>query len=52
MRCLSRMEPCEGTMDGIQSLTTVSTKLERIAKLAKRKPGVSLQTLAHHIDID
>ena len=39
-------------MDGTQSLTTVSTKLERIAELAKRKPGVSLQTLAHHIDID
>jgi group II intron reverse transcriptase/maturase len=38
-------------MDGTLSLTTVSTKLERIAKLAKRMPGVSLQTLAHHIDI-
>ncbi len=38
-------------MDGTQSLTTVSTKLERIASLAKRMPGVSLQTLAHHIDI-
>jgi len=39
-------------MTGTQSLTTVSTKLERIAELAKRKPGVSLQTLAHHIDLD
>jgi RNA-directed DNA polymerase len=39
-------------MDGTQSLITVSTKLERIAELAKRKPGVSLQTLAHHIDLD
>ena len=39
-------------MDGTQSLMTVSTKLERIAELAKRKPGVSLQTLAHHIDLD
>ena len=38
-------------MDGTPSLTTVSTKLERIASLAKRMPGVSLQTLAHHIDI-
>jgi RNA-directed DNA polymerase len=28
----------------------VSTKLERIAKLAKDKPGVALTTLAHHID--
>ena len=39
-------------MDGTQSLKTVSTKLERIAGLAKRMPGVSLQTLAHHIDLD
>jgi retron-type reverse transcriptase len=29
----------------------ISTKLERIAELAKRMPGVSLQTLAHHIDV-
>src|SRR5438552_4895320 len=35
-----------------QSSLDVSTKLERIAELARRKPGVSLQTLAHHIDID
>jgi RNA-directed DNA polymerase len=38
-------------MDGTPSLITVSTKLARIAELAKRMPGVSLQTLAHHIDI-
>ena len=31
---------------------TVSTKLERIAKLAKEMPGVALTTLAHHIDRD
>lgn len=30
----------------------VSTKLERIAKLAKQMPGVVLTTLAHHIDRD
>jgi RNA-directed DNA polymerase len=35
-----------------QSSLDVSTKLERIAELARRKPGVSLQTLAHHIDVD
>lgn len=29
---------------------TVSTKLERIATLAKQMPGVALTTLAHHID--
>jgi RNA-directed DNA polymerase len=31
---------------------TVSTKLERIAKLAREMPQVALTTLAQHIDID
>src|SRR5512144_518111 len=39
-------------MTETQSSQDVSTKLERIAKLAKEKPGVSLLTLAHHIDVD
>ena len=39
-------------MTETQSSQDVSTKLERIAKLAKEKRGVSLQTLAHHIDVD
>lgn len=30
----------------------VSTKLNQIAELARKMPGVSLQTLAHHIDMD
>lgn len=30
----------------------VSTKLERIAKLAREAPEMALTTLAHHIDID
>jgi RNA-directed DNA polymerase len=30
----------------------ISTKLERIATLAKQMPGVALTTLAHHIDVD
>jgi hypothetical protein len=34
------------------SSTTVSTKLERIAKLAHEMPQAALTTLAHHIDID
>jgi len=34
------------------SSTTVSTKLERIAKLAREVPHSALTTLAHHIDID
>ena len=39
-------------MAGTLTPGTVSTKLERIAKLAKQMPGVSLRTLAHHIDIE
>jgi RNA-directed DNA polymerase len=31
---------------------TISTKLERIASMAKAMPGVALTTLAHHIDVD
>jgi RNA-directed DNA polymerase len=34
------------------SSETISTKLDRIAKLAKQMPGVPLSTLAHHIDIE
>ena len=34
------------------SSTTVSTKLERIAKLAREVPHAALTTLAHHIDSD
>lgn len=39
-------------MTETQGSQDVSTKLERIAKLAKDKPGVSLLTLAHHIDVN
>jgi group II intron reverse transcriptase/maturase len=39
-------------MAGTLTPGTVSTKLERIAKLAKQMPGVSLRTLAHYIDIE
>jgi group II intron reverse transcriptase/maturase len=35
-----------------QGSITVSTKLERIAKLAREMPQVALTTLAHNIDID
>ncbi len=31
---------------------SVSTKLQRIAELARQMPGVALRTLAHHIDIE
>jgi RNA-directed DNA polymerase len=34
------------------SSSTVSTKIERIAKLAREMPDRPLTTLAHHIDVD
>jgi group II intron reverse transcriptase/maturase len=39
-------------MTETQSSQDISTKLERIAKLAREKPGVRLLTLAHHIDVN
>lgn len=39
-------------MGETSSSSTVSTKLERIATMAKEMPGAALTTLAHHIDID
>jgi RNA-directed DNA polymerase len=39
-------------MAEIPSSTTVSTKLERIAKLSREMPGVALTSLSHHIDVD
>ena len=39
-------------MKETQSSPTVSTKLERIAELARRHPNEALTTLAHHIDVD
>ena len=39
-------------MQGTQSSESISTKLERIAKLAREKPGEALTTLAHHIDVE
>jgi len=35
-----------------QGSESISTKLERIAKLAKEKPGEALTTLAHHLDVE
>ena len=34
------------------SSTTVSTRLQRIAALARQRPNTALTTLAHHIDLD
>jgi RNA-directed DNA polymerase len=46
------MEPLEGKANGMQCPDTVSTKLERIAKLAKQMRGTALTSLSHHIDIE
>ncbi len=42
----------EGKMAGRPSPTTVSTKLHKIATLAREAPQRVLTTLAHHIDVD
>jgi len=39
-------------MGETSSSRTVSTKLERIATLARQAPGMAFTTLAHHIDVD
>jgi group II intron reverse transcriptase/maturase len=39
-------------MDETSGSTAISTKLERIAKLAKSAPDMPLTTLAHHIDVE
>jgi len=45
-------ESLEGKMKRTSSLDNVSTKLQRIAKLAARAPQMVIQTLAHHIDAE
>jgi RNA-directed DNA polymerase len=47
----SNTEPLERMMAGTSNPQAVSTRIERIAMLAKQMPGVQLRTLAHHIDI-
>src|SRR5437763_2132697 len=44
--------PYEGAMSETKSSTTISTRLERIAALARQFPDSPLTTLSHHIDID
>jgi RNA-directed DNA polymerase len=39
-------------MTGPLTPENISTKLDRIAKLAKQMPGTALRSLAHHIDLD
>jgi len=45
------MEPIGGKMVETSDSEAVSTRTERIAKLAKQMPGAVLKTLAHHIDV-
>jgi hypothetical protein len=48
--------PCqrteEGKMSGASKPTNISTKQDRIAKLAEQMPDRALSSLAHHIDIE
>ena len=39
-------------MKRTQTLDNVSTKLQRIAELAKTAPQMAIRTLAHHIDVE
>ena len=45
-------EPSERKMAETSNPTSISTKLERIAKLARDAPQMVLTTLAHHIDLE
>ena len=46
------MESLEGKMTETSSSISVSTKLQRIAKLAREAPTMAFTTLAHNIDIE
>jgi RNA-directed DNA polymerase len=45
------MDLMEGKMQGTQSPTTVSTRLHKIAAVARKSPGMAITTLSHHIDL-
>jgi retron-type reverse transcriptase len=45
------MEPMEGKMARTSDLGSVSTRLHRIAELARRAPEMVIVTLAHYIDL-
>lgn len=42
----------EGKMVETSSSTGVSTKLQKIAEMSNRSPGMVITTLAHHIDVE
>ena len=45
-------EPLEGNTMGTSRPDVVSTRLQRVAELAKGAPGMAFTTLAHHIDVE
>jgi RNA-directed DNA polymerase len=46
------MELLEGKMSGTSGPASVSTKLQKVAELARQAPEMVFTTLAHHIDLD
>lgn len=46
------MELLEGKMQGRPGPDSVSTKLQKVAELARQAPQLALTTLAHHIDLE
>lgn len=48
----SGIGPVSKTDDEMQSSSTFSTRLERIAELARRLPETALTSLSHHIDTE
>ncbi len=47
-----KMEPLEGQTDLASTKSRVSTKLRRIAQMARNSPQMVFKTLAHHVDLD
>ena len=46
------MESLEGKMAGTSSPEPISTRLQRVATLARQSPQMVLTTLAYHIDVE
>jgi RNA-directed DNA polymerase len=46
------MEPLKGKTERVSDLVPVSTKLQRIAELARRAPEMVLHSLSYHIDVE
>jgi hypothetical protein len=42
----------EGTMTETSGSASISTKLDRIATLARQMPDKAMTSLSHHIDLD